>query len=653
LRYVAFMLMLIAFAHAATLKVGASQTYRTINSALDAAAAGDTVQVDPGTYSEDIDLRNLDITLVSVSGYAMTTISPTSPIYLAGSTIEGFTISPAPAQAVAISGNATLKQLRILDPSSYGVVVTSGTALIQEVLVENAGLHAFISTGGLVTFRRCISYNAAQVGFAVQSTSAATVQNSIAIGGQYGFRAQSSTATFDHLVAVGASKAGILAVSTVNCSNSAFEDNAEVIECSGGTASFSNGVAWASATAKNCASSTLNNVDEADPIFARWTAGLPLIELDFRPGGGSPMTGAGSDGDLGAFDGGNGSWTNADGDGLPTLFDCDDKTAATYTGAYEIADGKDNDCDGLIDEDIPIDTGTDDTATDDSDPPDPSGSDLDGDGYKASVDCDDHNIATHPGAIELTDGADNDCDTKIDEGTAWGDDDNDGFSEINGDCDDTDPTRYPTAIDTQNDGLDNDCDGADDNATDKDRDADGVTDLDGDCDDTDPAVKPGVSDPLDGVDNDCDGQTDEDGLNVDADGDGVTILEGDCNDNNPVVYAGAIDIPDDFIDQDCTGTDNYDVDRDGDPSPISGGADCDDNNSTRSSLELEVCGDGVDQDCDDEDPACDSGKEVVAGPDCGCVSGGGGSLVGLLGVVGLCRRAKRVGRREAESTKKG
>lgn len=43
--------------------------------------------------------------------------------------------------------------------------------------------------------------------------------------------------------------------------------------------------------------------------------------------------------------------------------------------------------------------------------PDP---DLDGDGYTASSDCDDGNEDIHPGAVELCDGIDNDCDTVLD-----------------------------------------------------------------------------------------------------------------------------------------------------------------------------------------------------------------------------------------------
>ncbi|MDP6931563.1 MAG: putative metal-binding motif-containing protein, partial [Myxococcota bacterium] len=41
--------------------------------------------------------------------------------------------------------------------------------------------------------------------------------------------------------------------------------------------------------------------------------------------------------------------------------------------------------------------------------------DADGDGYGSTEDCDDSDAAVHPGAAELCDGIDNDCDDQVDE----------------------------------------------------------------------------------------------------------------------------------------------------------------------------------------------------------------------------------------------
>ena len=97
--------------------------------------------------------------------------------------------------------------------------------------------------------------------------------------------------------------------------------------------------------------------------------------------------------------------------------DCDDSDDSIHPDADERCNGEDDDCDGEVDEDA-ID-------------PDPWYLDGDGDGYgvpEAPVeaceqpsgyaptddDCDDGDPATHPGASELLDGRDQDCDGRVD-----------------------------------------------------------------------------------------------------------------------------------------------------------------------------------------------------------------------------------------------
>jgi hypothetical protein len=87
--------------------------------------------------------------------------------------------------------------------------------------------------------------------------------------------------------------------------------------------------------------------------------------------------------------------------------------------------------------------------------------DVDGDGF-SDADCDDGDPTVHPGAPELADGVDNDCDGIVDEGGATtsspADADADGFaSDV--DCDDADAAIHPGAPEVLRDGIDQDCDG--------------------------------------------------------------------------------------------------------------------------------------------------------------------------------------------------
>ncbi|HYV93663.1 MAG TPA: MopE-related protein, partial [Chitinophagales bacterium] len=107
-------------------------------------------------------------------------------------------------------------------------------------------------------------------------------------------------------------------------------------------------------------------------------------------------------------------------------------------------------------------------------------------GYVAnSTDCNDANNAVHPGATDVCNGTDDDCDGSIDEdatfSTWYADADGDGygnaFSSVN-DC--AQPTGYVA------------------NST--------------DCNDANAQVHPGAADICNGIDDNCDGTTDENAL---------------------------------------------------------------------------------------------------------------------------------------------
>ena len=111
--------------------------------------------------------------------------------------------------------------------------------------------------------------------------------------------------------------------------------------------------------------------------------------------------------------------------------------------------------------------------------------DEDGDGSCIFDDCDDADPARAPGALEVCNGIDDDCDGVVDgpnsadAGTYQADSDGDGVTDPDSqvtacgppagyavasgesDCDDSDATIYPGAEEVAGDGIDQDCDGAD------------------------------------------------------------------------------------------------------------------------------------------------------------------------------------------------
>ena len=101
-------------------------------------------------------------------------------------------------------------------------------------------------------------------------------------------------------------------------------------------------------------------------------------------------------------------------------------------------------------------------------------------GYAAlSGDCNDADAAISPGAAELCNGADDNCNGTVDEGLTV-DNDGDGFSVCAGDCDDGNPARHPGAVELCN-SIDDDCDGSPEG----DSDGDGHSDCT-DCRPSDP-----------------------------------------------------------------------------------------------------------------------------------------------------------------------
>ncbi len=380
-----------------------------------------------------------------------------------------------------------------------------------------------------------------------------------------------------------------------------------------------------------------------------------------------------------------------DGDGVPAMEDCDDDDATVSPNAAEVCDGRDNNCDGATDEGTLLsfyadgdgdgfgadalvieaceapegyaalggDCEDNDAAyfpgapeTDCADPNDYNcdGStgyaDADADGFPACEDCDDGAAEANPGATEVCDGLDNDCDEVTDEDDAidapswYADTDGDGHGDADftitacaepegyvptdDDCDDGDAEVNPDAQEVC-DALDNDCDGAIDDAdasvdlsggatTYADQDGDGYGDADAatlacaapagdvanntDCDDDDGAVNPGASEVCDDLDNDCDGAIDDDDASLDLSTASTFYVDADLDGYGGA--AGAV------------------LACDQPSGAVTTSTDCDDGDDTVSPAATETC-DGEDDDCDgvaDEDAAVLGDAAACAASSC-------------------------------------
>jgi hypothetical protein len=225
--------------------------------------------------------------------------------------------------------------------------------------------------------------------------------------------------------------------------------------------------------------------------------------------------------------------------------------------------------------------------------------DRDGDGVLDRADCAPDDPAIHPGAAEVCNALDDDCDGTFDEDVAlrFRDADGDGFGDNpacvgvaeGGDCDDDDETVFPGAADGCN-GVDDNCDGVADEAWDDD--ADGVSECGGDCDDTDPSNRPGNPEWCDGADNNCDGGIDE---GFDGDGDGWASCRGDCDDADPARNPGNREACNGGVDDDCDPTTTEAGDFDNDGQTWCDG-DCNDFDATIAKGRAEDC-DARDNDC--------------------------------------------------------
>jgi hypothetical protein len=238
--------------------------------------------------------------------------------------------------------------------------------------------------------------------------------------------------------------------------------------------------------------------------------------------------------------------------------DCNDFNAGINPDAPEVCDDIDNNCNGIVNDGLTVNTYFKDNDNDNfgdaaisidtclAIPPA---------GFVTNdMDCDDANSSINPGNMEFCDGIDNNCSGFIDDGllvtTYYRDADADTFGDAT--------ISMDTCLSVPPAGF--------------------VVNA-SDCDDTNSDINPNQPEFCDGIDNNCSGFAD-DNLTVttyfkDVDGDGFgdaaismdtclmtapagfVVDDSDCNDANNQIFPNAVDVPDNGVDEDCTGFDLF------------------------------------------------------------------------------------------------
>ncbi len=135
--------------------------------------------------------------------------------------------------------------------------------------------------------------------------------------------------------------------------------------------------------------------------------------------------------------------------------------------------------------------------------------DSDHDGYPFTVDCNDLDPAIHPGALEVCNGVDDNCNGSVDENLGTTSCGVGACARIVNNCVGGAPQTCIPGTPTAEvcNGVDDDCNGAIDEGFDLD--GDGFTTCAGDCNDNDATIHPGAPEICNGIDDNCDGQVDE------------------------------------------------------------------------------------------------------------------------------------------------
>ena len=515
---VAFFMIFTLSAHptlAATIHVPADQP--TIQAGIMASVDGDLVLVAPGTYVENIDIIGRAITLQGLAGTDETIIDGAqsgSVVTFASeeteeTVLDGFTLrngSTGNGGGIYCTGasptitNCTISEntadyngggidakefssITIMDCTITGNISRGGGGIrcdeISSLTITNCtitGNQAESGGGGITasgsgTIENCVvSNNSGDFGAGISGPMSGTIMNCAILnnsgrqgGGIYSFGGADPTITNCTISGNSASEEG----GGIKC----HESSATITNCiiSGNSAREGGGIrcSRASPTITNCTITGNTGLETGGGIYTRETP-APIIKNSILWGNEAPQgheiyVWSGHPGV--SYSDVQGGWSgegNVDAD--PLFAGGDEYRLDTGSPCVDAGDPDPS----YVDACLPPSLGAERNDMGAYGGPGACGwcGDYDGDGFESDIcggpDCDDADIDFHPGAEELCDGRDTDCDGALPEDEA--DEDGDGWMICEGECNDTDPMIHPGTIEgtggeSCTDGIDNDCDG--------------------------------------------------------------------------------------------------------------------------------------------------------------------------------------------------
>jgi VCBS repeat-containing protein len=309
----------------------AAHPFNTIQEGMSVAVSGDTVQVRPGTYYGAVQLVN-GVHLVSQDGPDVTVIDANRT-----STYAVYAPYLPPGQY----GYGYIDGFTVLNTGGYGLFTTYNS-------------HGeWDWNGDSLEINHCILRDASE---AIDSYPAASVnvsntliRNVVLVAWSYYGSTHFTNVTVDQVARGFSSYYGNYTFTNTTISNvtTVFEANSTTY-VSGSHTNLWHYTNYSSGTISGSLTGSLN----VDPLFVNPPADYSLQDA-------SPLIDTGIDvglpffraaPDIGAYENTHDINMDVDGDGYTRVTDCDDHDTATYPGAAELCDGKDNNCNGQIDD---------------------------------------------------------------------------------------------------------------------------------------------------------------------------------------------------------------------------------------------------------------------------------------------------------------